>query len=100
LKNALKDNLLQFVLLFAAETLGFFAENLREENAQRKLGIKLTHARVADLKRIEDKGDGKLLPILTRALKRKSAQPKYRSKNCTLIKKKRPNNSQLNFLGV
>ena len=33
LKNTLKDNLLQFVLLFAAVTLGFFAENLREENA-------------------------------------------------------------------
>jgi hypothetical protein len=49
LKNALKDNLIQFVLLFAAETLGFFAENLREENAQRKLEIKLTHARVAEL---------------------------------------------------
>jgi hypothetical protein len=49
LKNALKDNLLQFVLLFAAETLGFFAENLREENAQRKLEIKLMYDRVADL---------------------------------------------------
>jgi hypothetical protein len=71
LKNTLKDNLLQFVLLFAAVTLGFFAENLKDENAQRKLGIKLTHARVADLKQIEDKGDGKLLPILTRALKKK-----------------------------
>jgi hypothetical protein len=49
LKNIVKDNLTQFVLLFAAETLGFFAENLKDENAQRKLGIKLTHARVADL---------------------------------------------------
>jgi hypothetical protein len=49
LKNTLKDNLLQFVLLFAAVTLGFFAENLREENAQRKLEIKLMHDRVADL---------------------------------------------------
>jgi hypothetical protein len=37
------------VLLFAAETLGFFAENLREENAQRKLEIKLMHDRVAEL---------------------------------------------------
>ena len=43
LKNTLKDNLLQFVLLFAAVTLGFFAENLSEENAQRKLEIKLMH---------------------------------------------------------
>jgi hypothetical protein len=49
LKNTLKDNLLQFVLLFAAVTLGFFAENLREENAQRKLEIKLMHDRVAEL---------------------------------------------------
>jgi hypothetical protein len=49
LKNTLKDNLLQFVLLFAAVTLGFFAENLREGNAQRKLEIKLIHARVAEL---------------------------------------------------
>jgi hypothetical protein len=37
------------VLLFAAETLGVFAENLREENAQRKLEIKLMHDRVAEL---------------------------------------------------
>jgi hypothetical protein len=49
LKNTLTDNLLQFVLLFAAVTLGFFAENLREENAQRKLEIKLMHDRVAEL---------------------------------------------------
>jgi nitrate reductase gamma subunit len=49
LKNTLKDDLLQFVLLFAAVTLGFFAENLREENAQRKLEIKLMHERVAEL---------------------------------------------------
>jgi hypothetical protein len=49
LKNTLKDNLIQFVLLFAAVTLGFFEENLREENAQRKLEIKLMHDRVADL---------------------------------------------------
>jgi hypothetical protein len=53
LKNTFKDNLLQFVLLFAAVTLGFFAENLREENAQRKLEIKLMHSMVADLARNE-----------------------------------------------
>jgi hypothetical protein len=53
LKNTLKNNFIQFVLLFAAVTLGFFAENLREENAQRKLEIKLMHSMVADLIRNE-----------------------------------------------
>jgi len=52
-KNTLKDNLVQFVLLFAAVTLGFFAENLREENAQRKLEVKLMQSMVADLERNE-----------------------------------------------
>ncbi len=33
LKNTFKDNLLQFVLLFAAVTLGFLRKNLRGENA-------------------------------------------------------------------
>ena len=53
LKNTFKDNLVQFVLLFAAVTLGFFAENLREENAQRKLEVKLMQSMVADLERNE-----------------------------------------------
>ena len=53
LKNTIKDNLVQFVLLFAAVTLGFFAENLREENAQRKLEVKLMQSMVADLERNE-----------------------------------------------
>jgi len=53
LKTTFKDNLVQFVLLFAAVTLGFFAENLREENAQRKLEVKLMQSMVADLERNE-----------------------------------------------
>jgi hypothetical protein len=53
LKNTVKDNLIQFVLLFAAVTLGFFAENLREENAQRKLEVKLMQSMIADLERNE-----------------------------------------------
>ena len=53
LKTTFKDNLVQFVLLFAAVTLGFFAENLREENAQRKLEVKLMQSMVADLERYE-----------------------------------------------
>ncbi len=39
-------------------TLGFFAENLREENAKRKLEIKLMHDSMADLQRIEAKDEG------------------------------------------
>lgn len=53
LKHTLKEGLVQFLMLFAAVTLGFFAENLREENAQRKLEVKLMHSMVADLKRNE-----------------------------------------------
>ena len=49
LKNTIKDNLIQFVLLFAAVTLGFFAENLREENAQRKLCLLYTSPSPRDL---------------------------------------------------
>lgn len=53
-KKAIKDYLTEFVMLFAAVTLGFFAENLREEYAERKLERQLMKSMVADLERNEE----------------------------------------------
>ncbi|MCM0059458.1 MAG: hypothetical protein NBV57_01250 [Algoriphagus sp.] len=51
LKKGVKDYLLEFFLLFTAVTLGFFAENLREEFVQARLEIRLMKSMVADLER-------------------------------------------------
>ena len=53
LKKGLKDYLLEFFLLFTAVTLGFFAENMREEYVQGRLEIRLMKSMVADLERNE-----------------------------------------------
>ena len=53
-KKAIKDYLTEFVMLFAAVTLGFFAENLREGYAERKLELQLMKSMVADLERNEE----------------------------------------------
>lgn len=53
LKKGLKDYLVEFFLLFTAVTLGFFAENLREEYVQGRLEIRLMKSMVADLERNE-----------------------------------------------
>jgi hypothetical protein len=53
LKKGLKDYLVEFFLLFTAVTLGFFAENLREEYMQGRLEIRLMKSMVADLERNE-----------------------------------------------
>lgn len=54
LKKGLKDYFLEFFLLFTAVTLGFFAENLREEYVQGRLEIRLMKSMVADLERNEE----------------------------------------------
>ena len=53
LKKGLKDYLLEFFLLFTAVTLGFFADNMREEYVQGRLEIRLMKSMVADLERNE-----------------------------------------------
>jgi hypothetical protein len=53
-KKAFKDYITEFVMLFAAVTLGFFAENLREGYAERKLEHQLMKSMVADLERNEE----------------------------------------------
>lgn len=53
LKKGLIDYLVEFFLLFTAVTLGFFAENLREEYVQGRLEIRLMKSMVADLERNE-----------------------------------------------
>lgn len=50
-KRAFKDYITEFVMLFAAVTLGFFAENLREGYAEMKLERQLMKSMVADLER-------------------------------------------------
>lgn len=54
LKKGIKDYLVEFFLLFTAVTLGFFAENLREEYVQGRLEIRLMKSMVADLERNEE----------------------------------------------
>jgi len=54
IKKGIKEYLLEFILLFTAVTLGFFAENLREEYSQRRLEIRLMNSMVADLERNEE----------------------------------------------
>ncbi|MEY3186978.1 MAG: hypothetical protein RL675_802, partial [Bacteroidota bacterium] len=53
-KKAIKDYFAEFFMLFAAVTLGFFAENLREEYAERKLERQLMKSMVADLEHNEE----------------------------------------------
>jgi hypothetical protein len=53
-KKAFKDYITEFVMLFAAVTLGFFAENLREGYAESKLEHQLMKSMVADLERNEE----------------------------------------------
>jgi hypothetical protein len=53
-KKAFKDYITEFVMLFAAVTLGFFAENLREGYAEMKLERQLMKSMVADLTRNEE----------------------------------------------
>jgi hypothetical protein len=47
-KKAFKDYITEFVMLFAAVTLGFFAENLREGYAEMKLERQLMKSMVAE----------------------------------------------------
>ncbi len=54
LKKGIKDYLVEFFLLFTAVTLGFFAENLREEYVQGRLELRLMKSMVADLERNEE----------------------------------------------
>jgi hypothetical protein len=49
LKNTFKDNLVQFVLLFAAVTLGFFAENQREHYVEGHREIQFMESLMDDL---------------------------------------------------
>jgi hypothetical protein len=53
-RKAIKDYITEFVMLFAAVTLGFFAENLREGYAEQRLEIQLMKSMVSDLERNEE----------------------------------------------
>ncbi len=53
-KKELRDYFTEFVMLFAAVTLGFFAENLREHYAERRLEKQLMRSMVSDLNRNEE----------------------------------------------
>ena len=53
-RKAIKDYIIEFIMLFAAVTLGFFAENLREGYAERRLEIQLMKSMVSDLERNEE----------------------------------------------
>ena len=53
-RKAIKDYIIEFIMLFAAVTLGFFAENLREGYVERRLEIQLMKSMVSDLERNEE----------------------------------------------
>lgn len=53
-RKALKDYFTEFIMLFAAVTLGFFAENLREYYDERRLEKQLMRSMVSDLNRNEE----------------------------------------------
>ena len=53
-RKAIKDYITEFIMLFDAVTLGFFAENLREGYAERRLEIQLMKSMVSDLERNEE----------------------------------------------